>query len=419
MLTGFALVAIATAIAESALNQIDNDPGTSAATAQPRLERARRLRPDLSEAWLRTARLEEFTSPEQARAFQVHALNLEPNNWQNWEELGRLDFQLGNSQGALRDFRQAAQYSSGYEAHYTLANAAFLLGDSDLFWQQMQLALSMVPASDVTPTLEDILRIAGDQPRRLVEIIPRQRADVTASAIALLANRGQAQQVRGLWQALRCAAYEANACAWASQNLVTANLKAAQDAEASSPGESVSSLAALAVSTWDDALQRGFLTGPRAESGRISDPNFQFDWQHGGFGWQPASAQIRRIQLDGGDVAQVQWDGYEPEFENLLWQWLFVEPGKSYMLALDSKGEDLRNPDGIRAEISTPDGRILAVVPALLSPNWTIARNAFQSPPGYSLLRLTLAYRRPLGESLMQGNVLIRSVQISPKGAAH
>ncbi len=417
-----ALAGVATALADAAVNEVQTNAEATPSWALLKLAGTRRLRPDVSLPWLLSAEYEQSVDAEKARRLELHAIRLEPDSWQNWEELGSIDLQLSRKPAALQDYRRAARYSSGFRAHYVLANAAFILGDVKMFWDQIRIALNVAPASVVPATLANLVRLTGARAGRIAGVLPAKRPEVSAMAIQYLAGAGQLPAAATLWQRLSCPSYDAAACAQAAQVLASSYRQDAHDAEsligAGAAGGTAQSALRSAIVVWEQALSRGVITGPQVASGEVTDSRFRFPWRLAAFGWQPGISHVQRVHLAGvGDVVQVRLDGYESSHETLLWQWLAVRPGARYTLSLTTRGQNLRNSEGIAAAVELPGGKVNAVVPAQPGTTWATNRGTFRAAVPYPLVRLVLEYRRPSGVPLMQGTVWIRSVHLDREGA--
>lgn len=412
-LAALSWVAVTTLAADTEVNAVQGNPEIPPALALQHLRSARAWRSDLNLPWQLTALFEADIDPAQARGIQLHALELDPGDWKNWQQLSMIDFQLGRTRAALQELRQAAQYSSGFQVHYDLANTAIVLGDSALFWSQMQLALRMAPPDLVQQTLQDITRLQRNEAGRLLSILPAGRPEVAAAAIGFLVNTGHLQEADEVWSHLRCASYQASTCEQAAGELTQGWLNQAITPATSGQVLRPEAAPAHALVIWNQAASRQLKLGPPAAVGRIADPNFRSGWTSTGFGWQVAS-QSAQLERDPGigDMVRIHLDGFEPSYELLFWQWIVVQPGQSYQLSFDAYGQNLQNAQGLQAEVCTPDNRILATIPVALDSSWAPAAGAFQATRAGNLLRVNFVYRRPTGVALMQGDAWLRSVAL-------
>lgn len=413
------IVGLATLAADFEVNQVQANPTASPAWGLSRLEFARRLRPDRSESWRLAASLEASIDVGRARTLLLHAVHLDNNNWQNWQQLSLIDFQIGRTQDAAHDLTQAAQYSAGAEVHYEVANTAFVLGDEALFWQQMQMALRVAPAGQVPGMLRQIVRLQPNELERLVAILPAGRTDAAAAAIQFLVDdAGQAKFAEAIWQHMACPPLQMMDCQRAALTLVDGWLAAAQSAPEAAGLPSQSTAVQRATGTWNEAIRRGALQEARAVVGAVTDPGFRFSWRNSGFFWRAAGADVRRV-ADSSDanLVEVHLDGFEPGYALLFWQWIAVQPGRRYALSYSIQGENLHNPEGVQVEICLPDGQILTAVPAVPGESWSTTQGLLRVPAGEHLLRLNLVYRRPPGVALMQGVVRLRAIAMAAEGA--
>ncbi|HUX66486.1 MAG TPA: hypothetical protein VMV31_03260 [Terriglobales bacterium] len=434
--------AVRTALADAAIQAVQDHPDAPRAWLQQHLNQALHFRPDLSQPWRMSAQLVGADDPGPARNLELHAVALNPANWENWRDLGLLDYQLGQSRAALGALDRAAANSRGFTARFEVANLAFLLGNQHEFWREMQAALRVVPPEDVQSTLREIAHLDAD-PRHLLAILPVGRIRVAANAVGFLVQRRQLDQADQVWAKMTCPAYRRQDCFQALAALVPAWLQVAQAAETALPPASTPASAAAsgrdralrapsfaarsaaahphsgalpaiqqAQRIWNQGIQRGALTAARVQIGTITDPQFEHFWSEIGFGWRTSSVRplwIQDASTARANAVQVRFPGDGSDYELLFWQWILVNPGNTYAIRLVSRGQPLNLPDGVQVEVALPDGKVVQTIPVAVGPDWSASDATFRAPPGAGLLRLSFAYKRPLGKPLLRGEVWFRS----------
>ncbi len=396
--------------------------------------RAAFWRPDLSWPWRFQALALMFSHPRQGLGLAKHACRLNPDNWRNWHVRGMLEYELNDMPAARRDLLQSARLNSGFAAHFELANFAFILHARNLYKAQMRQALLMVPANVILPTLTDFLRLENGHVRTLELILPRRRTRVQAMAIDMLSGQGHLPTAMRVWRHLFCPRYRRAICKAVSVNLSKAWLLQAQKAslalEAASSGSSGSSLgpapqpllaeASMAVQNardvWNQAVREKILNDGMALSGHITDAAFHYPWM-GGFSWQYGQIHPLLISRPGANAvntAEFSFSGVQPSHILLLSQWLCVRPGRKYDVQYSMRGDNVHHPYGITLQVGLPSGMPVASLSARIHNSWHSFRASFYAPKYAALLKFSLIYSRPLGHSLLRGNVWFRSLNLKP-----
>jgi hypothetical protein len=116
----------------------------------------------------------------------------------------------------------------------------------------------------------------------------------------------------------------------------------------------------------------------------------------------------------GPSGLETEFAGSQPEECIIAEQIVVLAPG-AYALSYGYRTSDIPPSTGIQWQIAdAKSGAVLAESPHLSSDGMTYSGVGFNVPPGVSLLRLRLAYRRALGTPRISGMLNVLSTQIQP-----
>lgn len=414
-LAGLGWAAIGTGLSD--FDQLRAYAATENPTRHVWLQRAEHWRPDLAANW----RLDTSTvsDPAEARSLALHAVQLNPHNWQNWSALALLDLQIGDARAAASDLAHATQVDRGFDGHFQLANVSWVLGDQPHFLKEMRLALPMTPADRLISVLDELIRLDASQPGLLTTLAPALPSNLQARAVVYLSSRTKLDAATALWNQLQCSSI-APECAAAAQHLCAAWLGLAPrttplSAPAAAGSSAEAASVALAVRIWDDAIARHALQAAPARFGSLADSEFRFDWR-GVFAWNGEDPRLR-LQADPSlnrSIASLSLDGSETGDIAFLSQWVPVRPGQHLLLEVRSRGTSAIAAQGLAAMLRTRDGGLLLKLPLALNLDWRTARILFAAPSSDSLLRLSIEYSRPSGVPTLQDTVEIASIALRP-----
>lgn len=414
---GLGLVALRTELADHFLAQVDANPNLSPEAKLLSLTRATRLRPDLSEAWQRSAEELAPLDPSAALPLAATAVRLDPDNWQNWRTLGLLQLQLNQLPLARSSWRRAAVLNNGFESHFQAANLAFLLGDIPGFWSELQKAVRIAPPNDVGLALQAAVRLAGAQPQRLMALVPAGRPFVAAKVIDVLIGAGHLNAATHIWDSLECPGYNNSDCRGAALDLANAWLQQAGKPR-NAPGLSspITSAASVqhALQVWNAGVRMKLLPNEPAQAGSLTDAAFLYPWI-GGWTWQllesPAQVQPDDARLDRNILTWTA-SGDQPDHVMLTWQWVALQPETGYRLEFESRAEPAQTLAGLHVRLLHADGTPMADEMAPLDENWRGDQKDLRVPAGCWLGRLEISYDRPYGEALLQGELALRGLRL-------
>ncbi|MGH9471614.1 MAG: hypothetical protein ACRD1M_02635 [Terriglobales bacterium] len=407
-MSALALVAVATAAANwfETRAQI---PGLAEPVAVARLTRAARLRPGLADTWREWADVTSFAHPARARTLARRAVQLAPTDWRNWTSLALVDYRLNHLQAASSDFAAAARVDRGAAAHLQLANMAWLVGNRNLYWNQIRLALAVCSRDQYPAILAQVQRLNGPDTANVLRVLPPGQAGPVCGGVEFLCAMGHPRAATRAWQLMpSCTSVTQWACRGAALSLAHAWL-----ADALHPGHQ-STAVAPAIQYWNRAVAAGLLAGS-ASFGAITDGGFRYPWV-GGLEWTSDSrVTLWRRAPDAGagsGQAVMQLSGDQPDQSPLLWEWVPVSPGVHYRVAFQSRADDSVTGAGLLLQVATPDGVRLTQVVAPLQPNWNSASGSFVVPDHVYLLKVGFECDRPFGATLLRGEVSLRRVNL-------
>ena len=412
--------------------------------AMPYLALAARYRPGRAKAWRLRAQFSSFAHPRAALRFAKRAVAADPADWRNWDELGSVLYQLGESAAAQRALAEAVARDSGWEAHYRLGSLALLLGRNQEFWVQMKAALAVVPPSQAAPVLNQVLaagrgiaatggeraarkgRAAAAAAPGWLAVLPRRRAPVDAVAVNLLLDQGQPLRAAAVWSGVRCASYQEAVCRATSlglaNRLVALAFRGAEARPAATAGGRALApgvLARTAARVWNTAVRMGWLHRSLVVAGRVNNGEFQHGWLGPAFGWAKlgpvyASRDGGMGPAGQGGAVRLDFTGYQPQSTPLLEQFVPVRPGGRYEVTFFSRRLGRGSETGVRLMVMLSPRRVLLALPAKLRSHWSQNTARFRLPRGVDLVGLFFQYQRPMGQVRLHNTVLLGAVRLQP-----
>jgi O-antigen ligase len=373
------------------------------------LSAAVRWQPDNGETWLKQAQFLSLYDPKAALPSAITAARLDPYDWRAWTMLGQLKLATGDPAGARVAMLTAVRVNSGFDAHFQTGSLALLQGDTPEFWRQMRAALHAIApnllegnaAGDVAAAMDEAIAVAAGNDQQLAAIVPTDHSDVAAAAVLDLVNRGALSAAGAVWAKVPCDPNNLEICRRTNLRLSDALLTSAMN----SSGPATLRLQRAALAAWNSNADLRLL--PPAAVSAVTDPTFHAMDAQAGFAWLiRAPDLVETGPLSSGDSGlTIRFDGNEPDQVTLFEQRIAVVPGQAYEFSCRSRYPNADTPAaGIYTDIIAA-GQQIAEIPATLAANWTANRARFQVPPGVALVTLSLAYRRPLGDVRISGNV--------------
>jgi len=346
-----------------------------------------RMVPDGWEYYMRLAQLDRGHSPE------LLATSLRLNRYD-----AQADIELGLQYEAEGDFGRAEKLLlDAYEVDHTylprwsLANYYFRRDNMPAFWAWARSAAEM-PADDIGPLFELCWRVSPD-PEKIAGAILNEKPELIRQYLGFLLAKDQ----------LRAVAIVAPRLVRSSEPdtdrpllfSVVNRLVAANDA-------------AAANALWHLLIEQHWVVADATVPNNadfVREPlPVSFDWtlpEYPGLHSWPGSSGL-----------ETEFTGSQPEDCTVAEQAVALTPG-NYTMAYTYHTSDIPPGTGIRWQIiDAKSNTVLADSPDLSSDTLNHSALAFSVPPGASLLRLRLAYRRALGTPRISGMLVVLSTQI-------
>lgn len=345
------------------------------------------LVPDGWEYYMRLAQFDR----QDARELLSTSLRLNRFDAQAEIELGLQYEAEGDFARAEKALLAAFEVDHTYLPRWSLANYYFRRGDLPAFWTWARSAAEM-PAADIGPLFELCWRVSPD-PNAIAQTLLNDKPELTRQYLAFLLAKNQLNAAVDV--ASRLVRYgEPNADRPLLFSVVN-RLVAAKDA-------------AEADGLWHLLIRQGWVF---AETSLPNNAEFVREPLPVSFDWSlPEYAGLH--SWPGPSGLESEFTGSQPEDCTIAEQALDLTPGK-YTMTYSYHTTDIPPGTGIRWQIiDAIADTVLADSPDLSSDTLKQSVLAFSVPPGLSLLRLRLAYRRALGTPRISGVLVVRSTQI-------
>ena len=354
---------------------------------EPSIRAAIRLVPD---GWDYYMRLAQF---DRAHAAEMLETSLRLNRYyaQADIELG-LQFEAdGDYFRAEKQFLEAYNIDHTYLPRWSLANYYFRRDNIPAFWQWARSA-AYVPSDDIGSLLELCWRVSPD-PATLTGTLLNEKPEFLRQYITFLLGKDQPAAVAVIAPHLVRAGdpqSDLGLFLAAVNQLITRNDSSAANA--------VWHL--LVAHQWAVADQ----TIPNNAGFRRAPLAVGFDWS------LPEYPGLH--SWPGYSGLETEFSGTEPEDCVIAEQSITLAPG-NYAMNYAYRTSDILPDTGIRWQIINPiSNTLLAESPDLSSDDLKYSSFGFNVPPGASLLRLRLYYRRTLGTTHVSGSLDVQSTQI-------
>jgi tetratricopeptide (TPR) repeat protein len=346
-----------------------------------------RLVPDSWEYYMRLAQFDRGHT----RELLSTSLRLNRYDAQADIELGLQYETEGDFARAEKLLLDAYDVDHTYLPRWTLANFYFRRDNTPAFWAWAHNAAEM-PASDIGPLFELCWRVSPD-PGGIAGVLLNEKSEVTRQYLIFLLAKGQLQAVADVAPRLiRSGEPETDRPLLFDvvNRLVIANDGVAANA------------------LWHSLIKEHWVvadaTVPNNAVFAREPLPISFDWSlpeyPGLHSWPGASG------------LETEFSGSQPEECTIAEQAVVLAPG-NYSLAYTYRTTDIPSKTGIRWQIiDAQSNTVLASSPDLSSDASIQAAVTFSVPPGASLLRLRLVYRRALGTPRISGTLVVISTQI-------
>lgn len=361
-------------------------------------ERAAELAPGHAPYWMARS---DWGSPER-QADLERAVRLNPYYSEAWIELGLWAEARGDLARAERCLEQAARVDKGFRPRWTLANYYFRRGHPEKFWEWARLSLLVAPG-DATALYRLCWMFAPDEELILARAIPGEPDHLARYLLFLIEQRRLEAAVRVAHRLI-----EGGAATHAGilVNLTEQLLRKGD--------------AGRALAVWNAMCRRGVLPFEALDPqhGRlVTNPDFRAFPRGAGFDWRivPVEGVLADLPPEGRGL-RLRFSGRQPERCELLAQYMPTRPGACYMLRCRTAG--LVGESGLRWVVSEVSSRRRIAARPVQGEAENEAAAAFCPAPGEELVKLTLRYDRPAGSTPLQGSVTLASVEVWEAPAA-
>lgn len=368
------------------------------------LERAAALAPGYAPYWMARS---DWGSPEREADLE-RAVRLNPYYSEAWIELGLSAEARGDLARAERCLRQAAQVDKGFLPRWTLANYYFRRRDPEEFWKWVGLSLLVAPG-DATAMYRLSWMFEPDEGLILARAIPDEPDHLARYLLFLVTERRLEAAVK---VAHRLIERGAEPHVGLLVNLTEQLLMRGDSGQA--------------VGLWNAACQRGLLPYEALEPDRgrlVTNGDFRSPPRGAGFDWRilPVEGVVAEVLPEGRGL-RLRFSGRQPEHCELLAQYVPVRPGACYRLHSRSHTDGVSEESGLRWVISEAGSRRRLAVGPPGADEGDGAGIAFCAAPGMELIKLTLRYDRPAGSTPLEGSVTLALVDVreapAPSGAS-
>jgi tetratricopeptide (TPR) repeat protein len=357
--------------------------------------RAVQLAPFNAEYWLRWADLAAVSGESAPGAFEA-AEALNPDHAPVWIRAGLEAEATGDYPRAEYCLLRAARLSRQYEPRWTLAGYYFRRSDAAHFWIWAKSALER-SYGNRRPLFDLCWRMTQSPQLILDRAMPPQREVLRDYLLYLLsAHRLESAETVG-------------------RMLIETGPV---------PGDRDCLLfyvnAMLDGNRWDSAVSAWNAIGSignrksRGNAG-LTNGDFASEPLQSGLDWRtPVTTGVSAFRQSAPPAFEITFTGREPEWCEVLQQFLSLRPRATYRLSFDYQTSGIAPGTGLQWKVFDPVGgaEVRADSPHLASGQWTNGVTEFAAPPGRPVLLLALSYMRPSGSTLIEGSVRLRNVRL-------
>jgi tetratricopeptide (TPR) repeat protein len=352
----------------------------------------------------RAATLSPLEAEYQARLDRLErAVRLNPYLSAAWIELGMRAEAAGDFARSEVALREAARVDRTFDPRWILANYYFRRQNWDEFWQWIRSAAEM-SYGDRSALFGLCWRATSDPEMILVRVIPPDRG-ILAAYVSYLARSEHLEAV------------PAAASRWlplAAKEDVPALLELCDLLLEKTPDRPD------ALRIWNTLIERGWLPYQRldpAAGASITNNSFRISPLSHGFDWRlPTAPGVRAVWTESPPGLNVTFDGHQEERTDILAEWMPVLASSAYELSTLGSAQDIAAGSGLRCKIVDA---VSSVVLAEAKLDVPVAKLRFETPPQGSLVKLVLSYRRASGTNLIAGRLTLSSLALARLGRQH
>ncbi len=352
--------------------------------------------PERSEPYQRLAQL----LPDEADGYLKTAVQLNPLYAKGWYDLGLRTEVAGDYGTAEQMLLRAAKYDRRFLPAWTLSNFYFRRNQPDKFWIWARQAAEM-SFTDLRPLFRlamEFTRDPGQIADRIVSA-PRPQRDF----LYFLTDENMLAQAQPVAErVVRNMSKDDQPIIlfYAERQLFAGNPQAA-------------------LETWNALSSAGLIPHSALSAGKpLTNPSFEFPLlsldRAPAFDW-------RLVQPDGVNVVptspslRVSFSGKQPEFTELLWQFVPVAAARTYKLTGEQRTTDIRRATNVRWKLVSHKGQVLTQSPYFAThEDWTGFSWEFPVPAEPAAWRLVLEQARESGTTRPTGSFHLQSLALKP-----
>lgn len=330
------------------------------------------------------------------KAFEAlrRAVSLDPSDSRSWIELGLRVEADGHSADAEQYFLRAAEVDKEYLPKWTLANYYFRRGEEDKFWFWAKASAQML-YGDPLP----LFRLAGQiaEDGKLIDRLEIRSPDIRAAYLSYLLSQNRLDLAGPAIHRLLDQGRESDAPLLLRVCDQLLEAKHADDA----------------LTIWNGLAKAQKIPyaplDPSAEA-VLSNDGFLPTPVMQGFAWRLSQVVgISASREESPQGLRLTFSGEEPEECEPLIRFLPVRENSVYEFTALYRTAGIPPDTGLGWRVTDLDGRNLMGPPqSLASEDGATDKIRFVTPPGCSLVRIALAYRRTLGTTRLEGSVILR-----------
>ena len=366
----------------------------------PGTQAALRLEPANAAYYVRLAALTQDSDPSASTQALQRAVALNPRDSAAWVELGLRAEAAADLGGAEHSLLRAAAVDEQYFPKWSLANYYFRRGNTDKFWFWGREAAQMA-YGDLTPLFALCWKIADDG-AQIAQQLDLRKADQEANYLAYLTGQNRIEPI---------AQAATRLLAWNREEDAPVLLAACDRLIADYRAQP-------AIQIWNQLAERHRI--PYAAlapgSGRsLSDGDFAVSPTSQGFAWRmPDTAGVATLLDSQPAGLRISFSGRQAENCDVLTQVLPVMESSNYELRFLYRTTGIAPQTGLGWRIMDLYGsKTLAQGESLASESEREGQFPFRTPASTTLVRLTLAYRRALGTTRIEGFIDLRELRLT------
>lgn len=339
--------------------------------------------------------------PEPAVTEQLRRVErLDPYNSEVLMTLGLHEEFDGSRGAAERELKQAAEIDHQFKPAWTLANYYARNGEPAKTWPMLERILKLDPLGfDLTPVFDLCWRLAGDDPARILSLIPKN-GPKPVQYLAFLMATNRTDAALQVWpEALNSVRRSESEDAETPRGFVDYLVRAGRVREA--------------VEVWNQLVASGTIHSAHLDPVRgdsIADPEFKFP-AGPGFAWRLDDVPGVSSNIYEGRL-HLELSTDEPESFRVLSARVPLMPDRRYRLVWKAEAAGAGNAadPGFRFRIT--EGSVTKDCPPLL----TSSSCEFSSAPGDRMGSgyLSLEYTRALGTTRISGTLGLSAIHLEP-----